>query len=67
MCDFCAERSVVHQQYIQIFDIFDNELFVPIREMELCFLVRSVPDFRHFLITSKSPSHSVVDTYIKEH
>jgi hypothetical protein len=60
--DFCAEGSVIHEEDVKVQRIVDNELLEPIGQEELGRIIRSITDFRHFLVTSESPSHAVIDT-----
>ena len=63
--DFCTKFPIVHQQYIQILNIPDNEFLKAIGKVVLGCFVRAIADFWHFLITSEPSSHSVIDSCIK--
>jgi len=62
--DLSAEGSVVHKEDIQIFSVVNNEFFKSVRKIVLGGFVWSVSYFGHFLITSESSSHSVINAYM---
>ena len=64
MSDLTAEGSVVHEEDVEVTSIVNYEFLEAVRQEELGGVVRSVSNFRHFLVTSESSSHPVIDTWV---
>ena len=65
MSNFPTESSVVHEQDVKVLHVSDDEFLKPVRKVVTSSLVRSVPNFRHLLVTSESSSHPVIDTLME--
>jgi hypothetical protein len=63
MSNFGTEGSVVHQKDIKVFRIVNNKFLQSIGEEKFGGIVRSITDFRHFLVASKATTHSVINTW----
>jgi len=60
--DLSGERSVHHQQNLQLFDVVNDELLEPIGADVLRLLVGSVADVWHLVLTLVAPAYAIVDT-----
>jgi hypothetical protein len=66
MSDLGAECSVIHEQNFKIFGVVHDKFFETIWQEILGGVIRTIADFGHFLVASKTTTHSIIDTCVKE-
>ena len=62
MCDLGTESTIIHEEHVKVTEIVHDELFEFVREIVSGFSVGTVSDLRHFLVSSESSSHSVINS-----